>query len=302
MDLEEQSPKRAKRRSSTNKKVALGATGVVSLFGIGSTLASNITLNTGASVEFGQGHAAQVACSTSGFSVTPESTYDNASHTFVLTALHISGLDLTPVGANRDLSPEAFPPNSAGLAASIAAHPGQYWDTVTNAWKETCDNVVLDFQLYTTDPQYTPYTYGAKSTGGTTEDTNSPLLFNTDRVIEGIPDHQWVYGANSDVAVIWNNNSQNVSLNYGVAPTANANGTVFNIINTSGMKTSTASFDIAVNELTGNYNWNAPSAAISKITVETMQYFPKDYLTDDICNNHSYDVEYNGPFPGCTVS
>jgi hypothetical protein len=69
--------------SRSKKKVfaVVGITLIAATIGIGTTLASNITLNNNANVEFGQGVAQTVACETSeaGITVTPLSSFDNSA-------------------------------------------------------------------------------------------------------------------------------------------------------------------------------------------------------------------------------
>jgi hypothetical protein len=68
-------------RPRNKKKVfaVVGITLIAATIGIGTTLASNITLNNGQNVEFGQGVSQTVACETSGagITVTPLSSFDN---------------------------------------------------------------------------------------------------------------------------------------------------------------------------------------------------------------------------------
>lgn len=62
---------------------------------VGTTLAANISLNGGGNVEFGQGVAATTACDDDGISVTPFSTFINATGagSHKLTSIRISGVD-----------------------------------------------------------------------------------------------------------------------------------------------------------------------------------------------------------------
>jgi hypothetical protein len=310
MDLEDNKPKRAKRPGSS-KKVALGASGVVGLVGIGSTLAAQITLNGGGTSEFGQGLTHTVACSTNGFTITPKTVFSNKTNDFALTALHISGIDMTPVGTGRDTSPEAFTTDDAGLAASQAKHPGQYYNGT--AWVPTCDNVVLDFQLYTNDPQFLPYTYGAYATGhgqgaGVTTGLNSPLMWNTDRELIGTAPDQYLSNAsNTDVAIVWNNHASNgwTPGNYAVAPTWNSYDWTQNYTNEQHMDSDHASFDIVINGGNTNNNrfdWNVPSRAISAITVESMKSFPSTYKAYFPCNDYYGTGGTDTNWPGCSVS
>ena len=72
--------------SRSKKKVfaVVGITLIAATIGIGTTLASNITLNNNANVEFGQGVAQTVACETyeAGITVTPLSSFENSAGYF----------------------------------------------------------------------------------------------------------------------------------------------------------------------------------------------------------------------------
>ena len=316
MDLESAKPKRAKRLNSTSK-VALGATGVASLFGIGSTLASNITLNGGGNVEFGQGVAHQVACDYNGFTVTPESYYDNRGDGhFRVKDIKVSGLDLTPIGANYLNSSEGFADDPSGLAAAKVAHPGQYWNNTAAAWRPTCDGVVLDFQMYTNNSDYVQYTYNAYevANGHTTTQTgiNSPLMWvQYSDPTTGAPSlsnsihHQYQY--NHDAAVVYRWNGSSYDSNYGAADSPSSSFPVNYLENLdTSLGADQASFDVftsgdryryypqthtSSNHLEdSNY---APSAqAISAITVETMNSF----------QNHSHALSTYAGAPGVGAS
>ena len=53
-----------KRKKNKNLKLALGAGTLAVMVGLGSTLAANISLNSGGPVEFGQGVAQTISCQT----------------------------------------------------------------------------------------------------------------------------------------------------------------------------------------------------------------------------------------------
>ena len=301
MDLESAKPKRAKRLNSTSK-VALGATGVASLFGIGSTLASNITLNGGGNVEFGQGVAHQVACSKNGFSITPLQQFDNQRNLHRVTALHISGIDMTPIGTNWDASGSGY--SSGEQAQSLADHPGQYYNTSTHEWTPTCDNVVLDFQMYTNNPDYVQYTYNANevANGRTTTQTgiNSPLLWHTELQNDGTVS----YGANVDAAVVLHWNGSYYENNYGQLSSTFysdywsgyiwSQGNPYNhpqySVGSDFSTPSNASFNVGIDPATRpssvqHDNYAPVAAAISSITVESMNYFPSGSI--NIGNNYA---------------
>ena len=76
-------------------RVILGITVMGVFAALGSTLAANITINSGSAVEFGQGLAAAAACDGE-ITVIPRSNFTNASDTagtFYLSGITFSGVD-----------------------------------------------------------------------------------------------------------------------------------------------------------------------------------------------------------------
>ena len=65
------------RKKSSSSKALLGLAGIAAVALLGSTLAANISLNSGAGVEFGQGVALTTACD-SEITSTPTATFANA--------------------------------------------------------------------------------------------------------------------------------------------------------------------------------------------------------------------------------
>jgi hypothetical protein len=87
--------------------IALGVTGCLAIGALGSTLAANISLNSGEVVEFGQGIVQTTACSgEDSLTVTPESTFINevgaGAHYF--TSLTVSDIPLSCLGATFTLA------------------------------------------------------------------------------------------------------------------------------------------------------------------------------------------------------
>ena len=87
------SPSKAPRNHK-NLKYILGIGALAGVIALGSTLAANINLNTGHPVEFGQGIAQTVSCDSDGVTLTPYSTFKNATDagTFYLSSLKFSGV------------------------------------------------------------------------------------------------------------------------------------------------------------------------------------------------------------------
>jgi len=76
--------------------------GVVALAALGTTLAGQIQLNSGQSVEFGQGVSLTAACdANAGITLAPSATFINAASgtgTFSLGTIGFSGIDSTCIG------------------------------------------------------------------------------------------------------------------------------------------------------------------------------------------------------------
>ena len=66
------------RKKSSSSKAMLGLAGIAAVALLGSTLAANISLNSGSSVEFGQGVAQTTACD-DGITMTPAANFVNAA-------------------------------------------------------------------------------------------------------------------------------------------------------------------------------------------------------------------------------
>jgi len=271
-------------------KVAVGVGGLAGLFGIGSTLAANISLNNGGAVEFGQGVAQTAACDDDGFTVTPITYYSNSSSTFRLSKVQVSGLNLTPVG--WDTSTNALSTDTAG----VAANPGKYYDN--GQWKKTCDGVVLDFNAYTNDPRYAAFTTlmsdSYDSPPAPASQVTQPLGWVQD--IDNLGN--WQSSGNRGFAVIFKYNegehatalhNGNEDINFA---TYGDNGygdpQYVNPINFQNLGTSNSSFDI-----TPDSGVEPIANAIAKIAVQSMKYFPTTYF-----NHDDYDVGRNAPYLG----
>ncbi len=81
------------RKKSSSSKAILGLAGIAAVALLGSTLAANISLNSGNGVEFGQGVALTTACDNS-ITSTPAATFANAEGggTFNFSTVAFSGI------------------------------------------------------------------------------------------------------------------------------------------------------------------------------------------------------------------
>jgi hypothetical protein len=283
-------PEGSSTKKTRNYKKALRVGGAVSLVGIGSTFAANISLNQGANVEFGQGVAQTAACDADGFSITPVTSYDNEHSIFRVDRIDITGLNLTPVGTGYS----AGGYNTQDEAKT--AHPGQYYD---NGWKRTCDGVVLDFAAYTDDVKYASYTLAGYS-DITTTSTSTPVAWSQYNG-QGQNSNFSADSYNPGFAVIFDTSDTNDSYlkNYATASVPNDtdgahyysnsdynNRTnllsapwMMNVYNLQhGDQNSVGDASNSSFSFGSNYSNRRPNAAsISKITVSSMKYFANDY-------------------------
>ena len=314
-------PEPTSSAKSKSYKKALRVGGAISLVGVGSTFAANISLNNDANVEFGQGVAQTAACDSDGFFVNPVSYYDNTSSTFRLDYVEVTGLNLIPVGAisgSYDASSHTY---SYSDSTSIAAHPGQYYDTATSAWANTCDQVVLDFKAYTDQTKYSTNTldgYDAvySDNSATPNTISSPLFWTTDGntsnpgvttpYYQGGGNGNWGY--NTDVAVVFGLRGGDVQ-DYNLFTDARYDSNYANIGVESVVRNGEDYYDVSGVSITSpgdnggtgfvkessfrffannshqyhflergsNDGYDPIAGAISKITVESLKYFPSGY-------------------------
>ena len=88
------------RKKSSSSKVMLGLAGIAAVALLGSTLAANISLNSGSAVEFGQGVAQTTACDSDGITITPTAAFANSANggSFNFATVAFSGIAYACVG------------------------------------------------------------------------------------------------------------------------------------------------------------------------------------------------------------
>jgi hypothetical protein len=266
-------PEKGRPVKGKKYKAAIGFGSIVGLFGIGSTLAANISLNGGDNIEFGQGVANTAACDQDGFTITPITSYYGSAGVFKVDEVQITGLNLTPQGTGWDDSDNGE--SYVDQDAAIADRPGEYWDDAEGEWLRTCDGVVLDFKAYTDDEDYinrTSYEYGE-----TVGDLARPLGW-----------YQWIeddeYNLSPGFAIIIDTDNSGVfDSNYAVDSVTgdyyDSYGDPYDMgwsVN-SGINTSDASFSFYV----VSDNAKTLAGSISKITVQSMATFPSSYYAID---------------------
>jgi hypothetical protein len=107
-------PRKAPKKSNLKSFAGLATVAAVAV--LGSTLAANISLGTGSTLEFGQGVQVTAACDES-IVLTPKVNFVNgANPVFMLSTIGFSGLDSRAVGtgcATRTLTLNAYGDTSA---------------------------------------------------------------------------------------------------------------------------------------------------------------------------------------------
>ena len=81
------------RSKKNNLKAAVGLAAIAGVAVLGSTLAANLSLNSGGAIEFGQGVSVTSACDNE-ITLTPKAVFVNGSApTFMLSTVSFSGVD-----------------------------------------------------------------------------------------------------------------------------------------------------------------------------------------------------------------
>ena len=161
IDFDGSTPSKSVRKNKTSVRGLVAVAGVAVVAVLGSTLAANISLNSGP-IEFGQGVAVATACDTDGITTTPRSTFANSSGggSFNFASISFSGIadactgDLFTVNAYGDTS--ATPLNIATigatsfnvatfvLASSITAR-SSYINAIANTSSTNADTAEIGF-------------------------------------------------------------------------------------------------------------------------------------------------------------
>jgi hypothetical protein len=273
----------SKKKSKTKYKAALGVGSAVSLFGIGSTLAANISLNSGTSgaVEFGQGVVTTAACDQDGFTITPVTFFDNDDEIFKIDYVQVSGVNLTAEGFGWD-DPD-LDSIYANQAAAKQARPGKYYDTISDSWKNTCDGVVLDFKAYTDDNNYIDRTVIDNSYS--MPNLQNPIGWRQDHD-PGDTTYNWEPGFALVVDITDDGLFESNYLGKNSAVDNEISGQPWNmdfdVVNYSGGIPSNSTFNFYVTD----YYRKTDAASVSKITVQSMNQFPSSYKAfSDVLGN-----------------
>ena len=131
----ESAPRQNRGRNKSMNKSLFAIVGVVALAALGTTLAGQITLNSGQSVEFGQGVSVTAACDTvGGITLAPSATFINAAGTggtFSLGTIGFSGIDSTCAGKVFTVKAYDNVANSAPLTLVTTGVSPTLWNYAT---------------------------------------------------------------------------------------------------------------------------------------------------------------------------
>jgi hypothetical protein len=154
-------PQKPVRKNKTSVRGLVAVAGFAAVAVLGSTLAANISLNSGP-IEFGQGVAVATACDSDGITTTPRSTFSNASGggQFNFASISFAGIDddcsgkMFTVNAYGDTS--AIPLNIAtsgatsfNVATFVLANPvvakSSYINAIANISSSDADTAEIGF-------------------------------------------------------------------------------------------------------------------------------------------------------------
>jgi hypothetical protein len=154
-------PQKSVRKNKSSVRGLVAVAGFAAVAVLGSTLAANISLNSGP-IEFGQGVANATACDSDGITVTPRSSFVNAANAgqFNLASISFSGIadsctnKMFTINAYGDTSATPLTIATSGatqfnvatfvLASSITAR-SSYINAISNTSSTNADTAEIGF-------------------------------------------------------------------------------------------------------------------------------------------------------------
>ena len=238
------------RPSKKKFKVVLGIGLLAGVMGIGSTLAATVQINTGATVEFGQGVAATTACDSS-LTVTPGTTYVNDTQTsgstanFQMRSIVLSGLNITAKS--------------------------------TDGLTEGCGGNWLILKAYTAYESYTAYTVG----GSTQNSLYLGWKYPSPKVNGGDAAGDGFVAYNSGIALQIVRSGANTG-----TCTATAMGSTVDVSGATCVLTGAADnamiATVTLGDNGGGAGYGVLAGAVQKITVETSGSAPSGYASTTV--------------------
>jgi hypothetical protein len=155
---------RPTRKKNSSSKVVLGLAGIAAVALLGSTLAANISLNSGSSVEFGQGVALTSACDST-ITATPTASFVNAASagSFNFSTVAFTNIDYACLGKTFTL--KAYGDTSA-TPVNLATVTSTSYSQATFVFT-TASSTSLGIQTADRSPLNGTYTIGFQGTQAT---------------------------------------------------------------------------------------------------------------------------------------
>ena len=163
-------PQKRTRQKRSSTKGLVAAAGFAAIAVLGSTLAANISLNSG-TLEFGQGVAVTAACDDNGITATPKAVFANVQNggSFNFASIAFSGVKDTCLG-------KLFTVNAYG---DTSATPLNIATVGANSYN------VATFVMSTTLGVKSSYISTASVVGSTTDDRRFEIGFNGTQATSG---------------------------------------------------------------------------------------------------------------------
>jgi hypothetical protein len=123
-DTPNPAPRRKQNKSSSRALLAI--VGVAAIAVLGSTLAANISINSGTAVEFGQGVSLTSACDGNGITANPSATFANVSGqkgSFTFGTIAFTGIDIACAGKVFTVKAYGDSSNTPVVLNTISATP-----------------------------------------------------------------------------------------------------------------------------------------------------------------------------------
>ncbi len=139
----EEAPKRTSRKRSVNssRKTILGIAAAAAIAVVGSTLAANISINSGSNLEFGQGLTQTAACSGSNnITMTPTSTFVNSAGAGSFYLSQIAFAYSAAMCNGNTFTIKAWDASS-NTALNIATASGTAYNSATFTYSTTANGV-----------------------------------------------------------------------------------------------------------------------------------------------------------------
>ena len=155
---------KSSKKINSKTKILFGVGLLILIPVIGSTLAASITLNSGSSIQFGQGVSQAVACDTDGVTITPSASFANSSGAgqFNLGTVVISGIADNCASKNFILNAYGDTGNALTMSSGGTHSPGCYatpttWSSSTIT-SESSNNCVGTISAHSTNANSITFT------------------------------------------------------------------------------------------------------------------------------------------------